>query len=168
MSTSRLLPSGEPERFDRARELEMEVERRVHERTKNLAQQIRELDEEVRARDRRIATLESSISNLQQALLPTYRGMQKLFGEIEDAIGSDPAPVGTVPGQSLSVWEAAKRQFPGKAAEFIDLLMTRPMNTTQLATTARCAPRTVTKVIFTLNKAGLIEKNGGVFSLKQI
>jgi hypothetical protein len=42
------------------------------------------------------------------------------------------------------------------------------MNTTELATANRSDPRTITKAIYILSKAGLIEKNGGRFSLKQI
>lgn len=164
MSTPRLLPG--PSNFaDERREQDDRLQREVV----DLRRQVRELDEEVRERDRRIQVLERAQATLQSALAPTFRGLQMVFGEFEKAgisSSTEDSPR-TVGALESNFWETQKRRFPGKPSEIIDLLLERSMNTSQIATAGRMDPRTVTKTIYILNKAGLVEKNGGMFSLKQ-
>lgn len=146
-----------------------EQDNHLHQEVLDLRRQIKELDEEVRERDRRIAKLEKGVDTLQHALAPTFRGMQMIFGVFED-LGINPEDAYSqtaAPKGDASFWDLQKRRFPGKPSEIIDLLLERSMNTSQIAAAGRMDPRTVTKTIYILNKAGLVEKNGGMFSLKQ-
>jgi hypothetical protein len=125
-------------------------------------------------RDRAQATAIRAVGNLRNQLTPLFQALKMVFGEM-DAV----APAGVaVPGQEvvstvspreLQVWEAWKKKMPGKAAEFIDILLTHgEMNAAQLKIAGKCASDTVYQTIHRLHKAGLINKNGGKVSLKKL
>lgn len=108
-----------------------------------------------------------AVSALRQQLTPLYRGLQNLFGELDRIEPAAPDAVAPAANGANPRWEALKRRFPGKPAEIIDaILELGPLNTTQLAAALRCNRQVIPNHIHTLNKAGAIVKNGGVFSLK--
>jgi hypothetical protein len=114
------------------------------------------------------ATVQNSraVSRLRTLLSPLFRGLQDVFGEM-DVIGDTGAvqPIANNPK-----WEFWKKRYPGRIADTIDLLLVQgEMNAKQLCSALKCDPRTLAKsVIYQLNSAGLINKNGGKFSLKEL
>jgi CheY-like chemotaxis protein len=121
------------------------------------------LKNEVEALHEELDQLRQDCERDRNQLSSILQGLRTVFG------GGQVESVPAASATSQPKWEAQKRLFPGRPADLIDLLLTRPnMNTTEIATALRSDPRTITKVIFILNKAGLIDKNGGRFSLKQI
>ena len=71
--------------------------------------------------------------------------------------------------RKAAVWEDWKRKMPGNPAKFIDALMLHgELTQTQLRLHAKCAQGSVAGVVSQLYKAGLISKNGGRISLKEL
>lgn len=101
--------------------------------------------------------------------MPLYRGLQEVFGELDVSGITD-----TEPGHSSAnhaVWDQWKVKLGANSllAKAIDsLLLHKELNRTQLRIQLGCATGSVTNVIVALNKAGLINKNGGKISLKQL
>jgi hypothetical protein len=67
------------------------------------------------------------------------------------------------------VWENWKSRMPGAPAKVIDaLLLHRDMSQQQLCIATGVPRGSMTNVISRLNRAGLISKNGGRISLKEL
>ena len=132
-----------------------------------LRQQLQRLDEALRLERIKNGALESSVRDVRDILTPLYRSLRLLFGEIDGMNLGD----STANMQSESPkWEAIKRRLRPKAAEAIDILMTHgAMNTSQLAAALHMNRSNVTgRVVYELNRLGLLVKNGREFSLKQL
>jgi DNA-binding transcriptional ArsR family regulator len=109
-----------------------------------------------------------AIRALRQQLEPLHRALKEVFGEI-DAIGSDPGPQPSASPKNAAVWQAWKSRLGATASKVIDALLTHgELNTQQLAIATGLHRTTIPAGIYALNKAGLINKSGGRFSLKQI
>lgn len=119
-----------------------------------------------------------ALAALRRQLTPLYQALQSVFGEL-DAVGVEmpttaAAPDGVEPAapanaRVAAVWESWKAKLPGKPAEFISILLDHgEMSHAQLKIAGRCGSDTVYRTITKLNGAGLINKNGGRFSLKQL
>jgi hypothetical protein len=115
-----------------------------------------------------------ALSALRRQLSPLYRALQAVFGEL-DAAGVDDASPPTAPTASQpttrasAIWESWKQKMPGRPAEFITILLAHgEMNVEQLKIAARCGTTAVYETTGKLNKAGLLHKNGGKYSLKPI
>lgn len=120
-----------------------------------------------------------ALSALRRQLSPLYRALQMVFGELDAAGVADAVPVSTTGAAAAAaavgdprvqaVWEKWKSHLPGYPARIIDaLLIHGEMNTSQLAIAAGCKRQRISEGIVRLNKAGLINKNAGRFSLKQL
>lgn len=108
-----------------------------------------------------------AVGALRTQLLPLYRALQSVFGEME-AIGDDSGGM-PVDARTATIWATWKQRLGGQCAKVIDALLLQPgMNTTQLAIAIGTHRNNVPNLILKLNKAGLINKNGGCFSLKQL
>lgn len=112
-----------------------------------------------------------ALATLRRQLSPLYRALQDVFGEL-DRIGVEDAPNGTAPRQNdrvAAVWANWKSKVGDGSAKVIDaLLLHGEMNTQQLSIATGYHRTTIPGLIFKLNKLGLINKNGGRFSLKQL
>jgi len=118
-----------------------------------------------------------ALSALRRQLSPLYRALQAVFGEL-DAAGvtdassaSSPTAGETAPpnARASAVWEAWKAKLGPSCAKVIDaLLLHGEMNTTQLAIAVGMSRKPIPNLIYKLNQAGLITKNGGRFSLKTL
>lgn len=153
--------------------------------------------EEEAVPDPRIATLEAEVRRLNRALAdallvaeraqddarqmlmplrrqlhPLYQALQALWGEIEAAgVEEEPTRASAPPGnpRTRAIWDAWQRRLPGYPARIIEaLLLHREMNTSQLAIAVGCHKQRISEGILKLNKAGLINKNAGRFSLKDL
>jgi len=124
-----------------------------------------------------------ALTALRQQLSPLYRALQRLFGELEDAgvpdgpaAWSGPPPAGTgatsagaIDPRTAAIWETWKSRLGLGCAAVIDALLLQPnLNTTQLAIAIGKNRNTIPNLIYKLNQAGLIDKNGNRFSLKQL
>lgn len=159
MSTRPLLSNG-PQAVRSEEDYEA-LQRKVERLQDEIADAKLKIQEE---RNRSARTLRAQ-GRLRHELSPLYNALKGVMEELpsDEEAGSPSAP------QSNDKWETQKRLFPGKPSEIIDLLLIRSnMSTKELATANRSDPRTITKAIFILNNAGLIEKNAGRFSLKQL
>lgn len=109
-----------------------------------------------------------AIGQLRRVLTPLHSALKSVFGEMDDLGVSDEAP-GAVNQKTSAVWEAWKQRLPETARKCIDALLTHgELNTQQLAIATGLHRTTIPAGIFQLNKAGLINKNGGRFSLKKL
>lgn len=136
-------------------------------------------DAELRA-DRAQEDAQRALGMLRRQLSPLYKALQAVFGEL-DAAGvmdaaegppaqadSSPRPMSADP-RVAAVWESWKNKLGGQCAKVIDVLLThREMNTTQLAIAVGTRRQNIPNLIYKLNQAGLINKNGGRFSLKEL
>lgn len=140
---------------------------------------IRDLEDEVRDLHRRLTTAEGyataarreagqAMGALRKQLTPLYRALQAVFGEL-DAAGVEDVPATAQSPRATAVWESWKSRLPGGPAKIIDaLLLHSEMNTQQLAIATGVHRNSIPAMIYKLNKAGLLNKNGGRFSLKPL
>lgn len=115
-----------------------------------------------------------ALTALRRQLTPLYRALQAVFGELDSAgIGDDAASSpssGPTPTDARvkAVWDSWKSKM-GTSAKVIDaLLLHGEMNTQQLAIACGVDRTTIPGYIMKLNKAGLLNKQGGRFSLKKL
>lgn len=160
MSLSILSPL--PDQTKRLRELETE--------TRQLREQLEDKEDELRRERRKTATMEQGIARLREALTPVYSGLQMIFGEIEaTGVSSTGSAAGSPDSRVTAVWESWKQRLGEGPSRVIDaLLLHREMNTPQLAIATGYHRTSIPAMIYKLNKAGLLNKNGGRFSLKEI
>lgn len=153
---------------------DQEVERLQAENRK-LKRQLSDAETEgARARE----DADRALGMLRKQLSPLYRALQAVFGELDAAgVGTyehpDPVPssMGAQPTRVAAVWESWKLKLGATSApaRVIDaLLIHGAMNVPQLKVAGKMANQTVYDAVSKLNKLGLIDKNGGRYSLKQL
>lgn len=109
-----------------------------------------------------------AIARLRAQLSPLYSALHGVFGEM-DAIGDAPDVAPLIDGRKKAVWESWKSKLGGSTAKVIDaLLLHGEMNTQQVAIAIGLHRTTIPALIYKLNQAGLLNKNGGKFSLKEL
>lgn len=155
-------PTILPPPRDRVAELTRENE--------SLKAEIRELRIQLTREQERSSAVEEGASRLRGALSPLYVALQQVFGDldamgIEDSGGKQSAPTTA----KSAVWESWKLKLGGKVAQAIDVLALHgEMNARQLRLHLQCGNDYVYQVVSKLNTNGLINKNGGKISLKQL
>jgi len=153
-------------------QLEGKVERQRSEEdlgliNEGLRARVRSLEEELRVERAKNTSAYKGLQQLQAILSPLYVALQRIFGEIETiGISENVVAHGL---QKSAAWEAWKQKLGGLPAKAIDVLLLHgEMNRTQLRIQVGCATRSVTDIVYKLNQAGLINKNGGKISLKEL
>lgn len=107
-----------------------------------------------------------ALSALRKQLSPLYLALQAVFGGL-DAAGADDSPAQD--SRTAAIWASWKTRLGPQCGKIIEALLLQPdMNTTQLAIAIGTHRNNIPNLIFKLNKAGLLNKNGGRFSLKQL
>lgn len=141
------------------------LQHELYERNRQLV----EVEEALRQEKLKNAAVERGVSQLREILSPMFSGLKMVFGEIDSmGVGSSPFSGGIDP-RKAAVWEDWKRKLGGKAADAIDALHIHgEMTHTQLKIHMKCGQQTVYDTVHRLNKAGIINKNGGKVSLKQL
>lgn len=166
------LLEGQVEEFD------VTAPPRLVELEREIRQLRRERDDALRAAERAREDADRALKALRRQLNPLYKALQAVFGEL-DAAGVSDEPTGAPAGATAAastdpriaaVWTSWKSKLGGTVAKGIDaLLLHGELDTGQLAIAAGLDRRTITNtVVFKLNQAGLINKNGGRFSLKAL
>jgi len=116
---------------------------------------------------RQSAASKRALGVLRGQLEPLFRALQAIFGELEDVEIISEGETGNP--RADAVWETWKRKLPGKQSEFIVAMREHgEMSVEQLRVTTHSAKQTVYETIHKLNRLGLINKNGGKFSLKEL
>jgi DNA-binding transcriptional ArsR family regulator len=143
-------------------------------RLSELEDEVRELRRELQSARSQVRTAQQdaarAVAALRKQLSPLYQALQMVFGEIDQFSTDDytPSAGGTVEPRVRAVWDNWKSKL-GSTAKLIDaLLLHGEMNTQQLSVATGFHRTTIPAHIFKLNKNGLINKNGGKFSLKQL
>jgi chromosome segregation ATPase len=137
-------------------------------RIAQLEEQIENLRASFREECNRVQALQQGMKNLRHQLAPLHNALRLVFGEL-DAVGVQADQENRVPGRVASVWESWKQKLGGKQAEFIQALLDHgEMSAVQLKVATHTGTSTVPQVIYKLNQLGLINKNGGKYSLKQL
>ena len=104
---------------------------------------------------------------LRKELSGLYQALRAIFGEM-DAAGVAGTP-SSVPPTTSAIWESWKEQLPGAPAKLIDaLLIHGEMNAVQLRVAMHCHINTVYETTAKMQKMGLLNKNGGKYSLKEL
>lgn len=145
---------------------------RLRELNRNLTRELSEsLDENEQLR-KRVAQADAPVARLREKLQPFYQLLQAIFDDIED-IGppdssSSQSSAAGLDARTAAAWEEWKQRMPGAPAKIIAALQKHgSADTSQLCiligTTRR---QTVHDAVHKLNSSGLINKNGGRFSLK--
>ena len=135
----------------------------------NRNRQLAEAEEALRQERLKSASLEKGVAILREILNPLHQGLNLVFGQIDEmGVASGSSTTGMDP-RKAAVWEDWKRKLPGIPARSIDALMLHgELTQTQLRLHAKCAVGSVAGVVSQLWKAGLINKNGGRISLKEL
>jgi TolA-binding protein len=158
------------------------LEGRVDEREQQISALHREIDrlerellEVQNQRDQAVLDgqqAQRALKALQRQLQPLFSALRMVFGEL-DAVGieeEESAPsVASAPPAKKEVWDAWKSRLGGAASKIIDALLTHgELNTQQLSIVTGLHRTTVPNGVSQLNKAGLINKRDGKFSLKAL
>lgn len=133
-----------------------------------LRTRVSQLEEELRSERVRSAQVSSGAQSLRKVLSPLYGALQAVFGEISEMGVAEEHTTSSSP-RLEAVWNSWKDKLGGQPAKAIDaLLKIGPMNQTQLRIQIGCANGSIAGIVYQLNKAGLINKNGGKISLKEL
>lgn len=155
------------------------LEGRVDDRDETILRlrtQLRESETARLTEQGRANAIEAGVRELRDSLAPLYRALRQMFGEIEamgvgSTQGTQGAPVATNP-RSSAAWDSWKQKLGANsaAARIIDFLMVHgELTHTQIRIhlgTNRM--QTVYDAVSKLNRAGLLNKNGDKFSLKEL
>jgi hypothetical protein len=136
-----------------------------------LRMEIGELKIQLLRSDERNGEVEEGGRRLKEVLTPLYTALQHVFGDLDAVVSNDASgAVGAASDARVSpVWESWKQKLGGKAADAIDALMVHgELTHTQLRIHIKCGQQTVYDTVLRLNKAGIINKNGGKISLKKL
>ena len=148
---------------DRVAELQRENE--------TLKTQVRDLNSALSEARIRISSLEAGTGRLRAALTPLYGALQHVFGDLDDmGVEMPNAPANSgIDSRQKAIWDSWKQKLDPQAGKAIEALLTHgALNQTQLRIHIGCAKGSVPGIVFRLNKAGLIDKNGGKISLKEL
>lgn len=114
---------------------------------------------------------ERAVANLRRQLTPLFNALRAIFGEL-DAISpgdTEQSSSSQIPDKKRTVWESWKQKLGGKKADVIGALLEHgTMTAVQLKVTTHSAATTVRDILLELRKLGLVDKNGGKYSLKEL
>lgn len=136
-----------------------------------LREKVRGLEEQLTDERSRNVAVDQGMKKLRTVLQPLHNALGMIFGEmgsmgVESGEDATPSPLDS---RKTAVWTSWKQKFPGIPAKFIDaLLLYGALTQSQLRIHAQCAKGSVPGVVSQLYKAGLISKNGGKISLKEV
>ncbi len=144
---------------------ERTLEDDLREQVADLQRQLRDAQREASAARR---DADRALAELRRQLGPLFKALQMVFGEL-DAAGVEESAAPQVNSRTAAVWESWKDKLGIGPAKVIDaLLLHGEMNTAQLSIATGYHRNTVPQYVSACNKAGLITKNGGRFSLKKL
>jgi hypothetical protein len=135
----------------------------------DLRERIRGLEDQLSRQVESNQVLAEGVAELREFLAPLYRGLRKFYGETDGIAVSGNATASPYTAAQLAAWENWKQKLGGLPAKAIEaFLLHGALTQTQLRVIIGCATGSVPNVVMVLNKAGLINKNGGKISLKEL
>lgn len=159
--------SGVPDPQSQLRSLQQELFNRNRQLQESEAR-VAELEGELAREKAKARQVERGAQQLRSVLTPLYRALGSVFGEL-DAMGVEDKTSDAPAQVKSAVWESWKQKLGGKVAQAIDVLALHgEMNARQLRLHLQCGNDYVYQVVSKLNTNGLINKNGGKISLKQL
>jgi hypothetical protein len=129
--------------------------------------------EKVREARAQMAASAKALARLRSQLQPWYAALRSLFGEL-DAAGVDAGATSTSSSGPLDAARYApwKEKYRGQTADAIDILVKYEagLSRKQLASFLKInsGSGSMSQIIFKLNKADLIEKDGSLIRLRRI
>lgn len=109
-----------------------------------------------------------AVGELRRQLTPLYEALRAVFGEM-DSVAPGEAEGPAVDGKKRGVWESWISKLGGKQAECIKALLEHgEMTVVQLRVATHSGQQTVYDATSKLNKLGLINKNNGRYSLREL
>jgi hypothetical protein len=156
MSSRPLLGAGQSFEVDENDSLRRKVER--------LESEVADVRRQLREAKLKLSTANLPLLKIQKLLGPWHDAINELYGEF-DGVEFSSSPQ----NKNSAVWESWKQKLGGGTAKVIDaLLLHGEANTIQLSIATGLHRTTIPALIHKLNKASLINKNGGKFSLKEL
>jgi len=141
------------------------LQRELYARNRQLA----EAQEALRQEQNKNAGVAQGVKELRLVLLPLYRALGQIFGEIESIGASAQEPSATSDPRTKAIWDSWKQKLPAGEGRAIDaLLLHGSMTTAQLRIHVGCASRTAQNIVVALKSKGLITKEGGQIRLKEL
>ena len=132
------------------------------------------LEVELKAERRKNANVEKGVAELRKILSPLYQALGMVFGQVEAmGVSESVAPSSYGDPRKAAVWDSwveklgGKDSFAGKM--IVALLQHGALTSKQIAIhigTKRI--QTVYETTLKVNKAGILDKNGDRFSLKEL
>ena len=124
----------------------------------------------------RVNQIDGPAAQLRQNLMPLYQALQAIMGDIEVIdpqtfeSSSQGTPADRPAPERSAIWESWKQRLSGAPAKIIDaLLLHREVTVEQLVVLTQISRKqTIYDAIHRMNKAGIIDKNDGKFSLKKL
>jgi len=156
-------------------------QRRINELTAALAEAEHrgdQLEVELKTERRKNATTEKGVAQLRNILSPLHQALGMVFGQIESmGVGESARSAGQVPStndpRKAAVWDSWVEKLGGKdsfAGKMISALLQHgALTSKQIAIhigTKRM--QTVYETTLKVNKAGILDKNGDKFALKEL
>jgi hypothetical protein len=134
-----------------------------------LRRRVAQLEEELQAERSKANSIDAGAQQLRGVLNPLYNALRRVYGQM-DEMGIGQAELNHSNPKANLVWEDWKKKLGGAAARIIDILhLHGQLDQTQIRIhlgTNRI--QTVYDAVSKLNKAGIINKNGGRISLKEL
>jgi hypothetical protein len=132
--------------------------RRKLERTEDALRQVRE--DLLKAQRQLIAT-----GRFKKMIAEPFHVLRTIMDELSDVEVDSPASP-----RSNAVWDSWKSKLGGKKAEFIQAMLEcgHPMTSEQLRVATHTGRSTVPQIIHQLKDLGLINKENGKYSLKEL
>jgi hypothetical protein len=118
----------------------------------------------------------SAVNALRDQLSGLYKAMRAIFGEIELVPEAEPQANPSLGRQepqagshAAAAWDAWKSRLGSPCAKIISALQVhRAMTQTQISIATQINKKNIPTYIFRINKAGLLNKNGNEYSLKEL
>lgn len=112
---------------------------------------------------------DAAMANLRRQLSPLYRALQMVFGELDAAGVTDGPASAATATPTAGKWDEWKARLGPSCAKVIDaLLLGGDMSTQAIKVAARMGTTAVYEATSKMGRAGILEKNGGKFSLKRV
>lgn len=122
--------------------------------------------EALRSAREQSAAANRALRTLRKQLDPLHNALSLVYGEL-DAAGSE-NEVNTATPKSQAIWQSWMQKLGGKQAEFIQVMLEHgEVTVQQFKVMTHSGTSTIPQIIYKLNKLGLINKNGGKYSLKE-
>ena len=145
-------------------ERDLQIEQ-LEEDNEGLREQVRELKE-------KLLSVSRGQVRLKQTLAPLHDALKMIFGELKDVEANEPSVSSSTGPLESSRYEPWRQKFRGQTANAIDILVKYEAGLTrkQLASFLKVEPGsgTMSQIIFKLNKAELIHKDGNILRLRRV